>query len=149
MNHFEQLKHIFYQNIEEKCHGIYKEKAYFHSLSVCTLCQKIASEKNLDIEIASIMGLFHDYSQFINHTSFNHAKISSEMIHQLLLESDMSKKEISMIINAIKNHSDKDRIDDEYSELLKDADVLAQYLAEPDMILNDHSQKRLKKYLPK
>ena len=149
MNHFEQLKHIFYQNIEEKCHGIYKEKAYFHSLSVCSLCQKLALEKNLNIEIASIMGLFHDYSQFINHSSFNHAKISSEMIHRLLLETDMKNKDILLIINAIAKHSDKNCIDDNYSELLKDADVLAQYLAEPDIILNEHSQKRLKKYLPR
>ena len=46
-------------------------------------------------------------------------------------------------------HSNKDCIDDDYSELLKDADVLAQYLAEPDIIFDKHSQERLKKYLPK
>ena len=149
MKHFDQLKHIFYQNIEKECFGIYKEKAYFHSLSVCHLCQKIALERHMNIELASIMGLFHDYSQFINHSSFHHAKISSEMTHQLLLETDMDEKDILIIINAIAKHSNKDCIDDEYSELLKDADVLAQYLAEPDIIFNKPAQVRLKKYLPK
>ena len=95
------------------------------------------------------MGLFHDYSQFINHTSFHHAKISSEMTHQLLLETDMDEEDIVIIVNAIAKHSNKDCIDDDYSELLKDADVLAQYLAEPDIIFDKHSQERLKKYLPK
>ena len=149
MNHFDQLKHIFYQNIEKECFGTSKEKAYFHSLSVCHLCQKIAIERHLNIQIASIMGLFHDYSQFINHTSFHHAKISSEMTHQLLLETDMDEEDIVIIVNAIAKHSNKDCIDDDYSELLKDADVLAQYLAEPDIIFDKHSQERLKKYLPK
>ena len=51
MNHFDQLKHIFYQNIEKECFGTSKEKAYFHSLSVCHLCQKIALERHLNIQL--------------------------------------------------------------------------------------------------
>ena len=43
---------------------------------------------------------------------------------------------------------EKDKVDDVYSEILKDADVLAQYFAETDIVLSDEGQKRLKKYLP-
>lgn len=145
MNRYENLKNIFYQTIEENCHGIYKQKAYFHSLSVSTLCQKLALEKDLDIELAAIMGLFHDYAQFIHHSSFNHAKRSGEMIVPLL--DDFNDNERQMITQAIVHHSDKARIDDMYSEILKDADVLAQYFAEPDIILKADSQKRLNQYI--
>lgn len=145
MNRYENLKNIFFQNIEEKCHGIYKQKAYFHSLSVSTLCQKLALEKDLNIELAAIIGLFHDYSQFIHHSSFDHAKRSSEMVVPLL--DNFNDNERQMIIQAIAHHSDKTRIDDQYSEILKDADVLAQYFAEPDIILKVDSQKRLNQYI--
>ncbi|WP_028043105.1 HD domain-containing protein [Candidatus Stoquefichus massiliensis] len=145
MNRYENLKNIFFQNIEEKCHGIYKQKAYFHSLSVSTLCQKLALEKDLDIELAAIIGLFHDYAQFIHHSSFDHAKRSSEMVVPLL--DNFNDNERQMIIQAIAHHSDKTRIDDQYSEILKDADVLAQYFAEPDIILKADSQKRLNQYI--
>lgn len=145
MNRYENLKNIFFQNIEEKCHGIYKQKAYFHSLSVSTLCQKLALEKDLDIELAAIIGLFHDYAQFIHHSSFDHAKRSSEMVVPLL--DNFNDNERQMIIQAIAHHSDKTRIDDQYSEILKDADVLAQYFAEPDIILKVDSQKRLNQYI--
>ena len=63
-----------------------------------------------------------------------------------LLE-DFNEEEKNIITNAIKNHSDKERIDDVYSEILKDADVLAQYLAEPDIILKASYQKRLNLYV--
>lgn len=145
MNRYETLKNTFYQNIEEKCHGIYKQKAYFHSLSVSSLCQKLALEKNLNIELAAIMGLFHDYAQFIHHTSFDHAKRSSEMIIPWLDDFDETEKQI--ITQAIAYHGDKEKIDDDYSEILKDADVLAQYFAEPDIIFKQASQIRLNQYI--
>jgi uncharacterized protein len=145
MNRYENLKDIFYQTIEEKTHGIYKQRAYFHSLAVSSLCQKLALERGLNIELAAIIGLFHDYAQFIHHSSFEHAKRSSEMLASLLNEFNDSEKQI--ILNAIALHSHKEHIDDEYSELLKDADVLAQYLNEPDIILKTASQMRLKRLL--
>ncbi|MCD7808437.1 MAG: HD domain-containing protein [Erysipelotrichaceae bacterium] len=146
MNRYENIKNIFYSQIEEHCHGIYKQRAYNHSLAVCSLCQKLALENDLDIELAGVMGLYHDIAQFVNYSSFNHASRSSEMIQKYLNEYNNEEKDI--IINAIKHHSDKDKIHDIYDEILKDADVLAQYFNEPDIILKDASQKRLKKYLP-
>ncbi len=145
MNRYENLRTLFYQEIENHCHGIYKQKAYFHSLQVCSLTQKLALEKHLDIEIAGIIGLFHDYAQFINHSSFDHANRSSQMMIPLL--KDFSEEEKNIIINAIKNHSDKERIDDVYSEILKDADVLAQYFMKPKQIFKPASKKRLDLYI--
>ena len=39
MNRYEQLKDLFFKEIEKNCFGIYKQKAYFHTIQVCTLCQ--------------------------------------------------------------------------------------------------------------
>lgn len=141
MNRYEDLKDIFYQTIEEKCHGIYKQKAYFHSIQVCTLCQIYATKRNLDRELASIIGLFHDWAQFIYHSSFQHGIRSSELIKKYLI--DFTGEEIHIITTAISKHSDKDKHDDAYSELIKDMDIYAKYLEDHDYVFKDHEQKRI------
>lgn len=146
MNRYETLKDYFFVHIDEHCHGMYKQKALLHSIQVSVLCQKLALDQHLDIELAGIMGLFHDYIQFTQHTSFQHGPRCSEWISSILNEFQDNEKLI--IQQAIAKHSEKDKMDDVYSEILKDADVLAQYFAEPDMIMSDTNQKRLKKYLP-
>lgn len=140
MNRFEVLKEIFFQNIEKHCHGIYKQRAYFHSIQVMTLCQIYATKRHLNPELASIIGLFHDYAQFIHHRSFNHAALSADMIKQYL--DAFSEKDITTITNAIAKHSDKDKIDDAYSELIKDMDLYARYLEDPDYVFTKTEQQR-------
>ncbi|MCD7893268.1 MAG: HD domain-containing protein [Erysipelotrichaceae bacterium] len=92
MNRYENLKSIFYSQIEEHCHGIYKQRAYGHSIAVSNICQKLALENNLDIELAGIMGLFHDIAQFVYYSSFNHASRSSDMIKPYLNEYSEEEK---------------------------------------------------------
>ena len=60
MNRYETLKDYFFVHIDEHCHGMYKQKALLHSIQVSVLCQKLALEQHLDIELAGIMGLFHE-----------------------------------------------------------------------------------------
>ncbi|UTY38489.1 HD domain-containing protein [Allocoprobacillus halotolerans] len=146
MNRYENLKDYFFMQIDEKCHGMYKQRALLHSIQVSTLCQKLALEKHLNVELAGIMGLFHDYIQFTQHSSFQHGVRCKEWIENIL--DDFSQEEKQIIQQAIGHHSEKDKLHDLYSEILKDADVLAQYFAEMDMVLSDTNQKRIKKYLP-
>lgn len=141
MNRYEDLKDIFYQTIEEKCHGIYKQRAYFHSIQVCILCQLYAKKRNLNSELASIIGLFHDYAQMINHSSFQHGIRSAQMIKKYLI--DFNDEEIEIITNAISRHSDKNKKDDPYSELIKDMDLYAKYLEEPCYVFKDYEKQRL------
>ena len=147
MKRYNKLQELFYESIERECHGIYKQKALFHSLQVCALCQKLALEQGLDVTLAMIIGLFHDYAQFIHHTSFDHASRSAQMLRPYLNE--FSPEDIHIIITAIQNHSHKERIDDAYSEIVKDADILAQYFYEPDIVFDDIHQKRLLRYIKK
>lgn len=145
MNRFEVLKDIFFQTIEDKCYGMYKEKAFFHSLQVCTLCQVYAQKLNLNIELASIIGLFHDFSFYINHSSFQHGQRSSEMLKKYLI--DFTDEEIQMITNAIAHHSEKELTHDMYSELIKNMDLLAKYYEDPQTVFKDYEQNRIQKML--
>ena len=58
-----------------------------------------------------------------------------------------SANEIDTIVTAIKNHSNKERIDDKYSELIKNADLLIQYLNDPEALLTSEKQKRINRLI--
>lgn len=144
MERYQYLKTIFYKDIENKVTGYYKEKAYFHSIQVSTLCTQMAKEKDLNMELASIIGLFHDIAQFLNQSSFNHALLSANYTQTTMEKSKLfNQTEIQIVYTAIKNHSDKHIIHDNYSELLKDADVLVQYYNEPSRIFTEDYKKRI------
>ena len=147
MKRYTMLKEQFFKTLEKSTAGIYKQKAYFHSIQVTQICMMLAKERNLDIELCAIIGLFHDYSQFIRLSSFNHAKYSSEMTLELLEQYPFTKEEINIIITAIKNHSDKEITHDAYSELIKDADLLVKYYDDPSSVFKTYEEKRIKKYI--
>ena len=66
-----------------------------------------------------------------------------------LLEGHVGLEDLNIICNAIKNHSDKHLIHDDYSELLKDADILASYYESKDNVIKDEHYQRIKKYIEK
>ena len=147
MKRYTVLKEQFFKTLEKSTAGIYKQKAYFHSIQVCQICMMLARERDLDVELSAIIGLFHDYSQFIRLSSFNHAKYSSEMVLELLKQYPFTDEEINIIVNAIKNHSDKDVKHDNYSELIKDAVLLVKYYDYPSTIFKPYEETRIKNYI--
>lgn len=147
MKRYTVLKEQFFKTLEKSTAGIYKQKAYFHSIQVSQICMMLARERDLDVELSAIIGLFHDYSQFIRLSSFNHAKYSSEMVLELLKQYPFTDEEINIIVNAIKNHSDKDVKHDNYSELIKDADLLVKYYDDPSTIFKPYEETRIKNYI--
>lgn len=144
MNKLELVKETVYQNIESKCYGYKKKQAYDHLFGVSSLCGYLAKKRNLDIELSMIIGLLHDYSTYILLSSFDHANRSAMLANKLLEDLSFSNDDISIITTAIKNHSMKNIIHDEYSEMIKDADVLHQYLSQKDAIFNEDYYNRLK-----
>ncbi len=142
------IEDIFYHLINEKTHGLYKQRALSHSYRVSSFIQILATYNNVDPYLCKIIGLYHDIAQFVNYNSFEHAKMSSEMTRSLLKDY-LSKDELDIICTAILNHSDKEHIHDIYSELLKDADILATYYEDKNTLLSLHHQNRIKKYIKK
>ena len=147
MKRYMMLKEIFFKTLEKSTAGIYKQKAYFHSIQVAQISMMLAKERNLDLELCAIIGLFHDYSQFIRLSSFHHARYSSEMVFELLKQYPFDDDEINIIITAIKNHSDKEIIHDDYSELIKDADLLVKYYDDSLTVFKPYEEKRIQKYI--
>ena len=115
-----------------------------HILRVTELSKKIAVSLNLDeenIELAEIIGLFHDigrfeqikkYNTFSDRESENHAKLGVKVLfEQNLIENfNIDKKYYSIIKTAILNHN-KDAIDNNltdietlHSKIIRDADKL-------------------------
>lgn len=147
MNRLDLVKDKLYENLESKCYGYKKKQAYDHLFGVSSICGLLASKRNLDIETAMIIGLLHDYSTYILSSSFDHANRSSMLSKKLLEDLNFNKEDINIITAAIYNHSFKDEVHDEYSELIKDADTLHQYLSQKGTIFKESYNKRLKQLL--
>ncbi len=146
MKRLELIQDKIYQSLEEKCYGIKKQQAYHHLFSVSTISIMLSNKRKLDNELAGIIGLLHDYSTYLLHNNFDHAIRSSNLANEMLTKTNLfSEKEINIIITAIKNHSNKDKVDDEYSELIKDADLLYLATYDPEVILSEAKLKRLNK----
>lgn len=147
MKRYHQVASIIHKNLEERCPGFKKQQGYQHLYSVTTLCIELAKKRNLDTELAAIIGITHDYATYYTGTSFDHATRSAMLVKEILEKTDtFTAVEIQLITNAIKNHSHKEKIDDSYSELLKDADTYYLHLFEPDMVLSKEKIERIKKF---
>ncbi|MBO6047865.1 MAG: HD domain-containing protein [Erysipelotrichaceae bacterium] len=129
MNRYEVVKDELFTLLESKSHGFYKRNAYSHLIQVSTICIILARYRHLDEELAAIIGLLHDMSIAIDCNHFAHASRSSYMAGQLLKETQLfTSEEMAIITEAIRKHSNKNDIDDNYCELIKDADVIAHSL---------------------
>lgn len=104
-----------------------------HLYGVSNLCLILALRRNLNTEICVACGLLHDLWSYEKNVQENHAKPGAELAREILKSlHSFSNDDISIITRAIKYHSDKGNEHDDYSEMLKDADVVHHYLCEPD-----------------
>lgn len=143
MRRLEKITEIVCKSLEQKCYGYKLRLGYRHLFGVSTLCILIAKKRNLDEELAGCIGILHDYATYYTNTSFDHAHRSSMLAKDILINSELfTDDEIEIITKAIFHHSNKETIDDIYSELIKDADVAERYLHK-DGILNKEAYQRI------
>lgn len=144
MKRYDEIENIVFHLLEKNCYGLQKKDAFRHLLGVATLCLQMSRKFHLDPELCAIMGILHDISVYTKSSRLSHAFVSSQMAREILTSSSMfSISETELIVNAIFNHSSKEKSDDEYSELLKLCDVLERYLHEPDCLLDKNRQRYL------
>jgi len=99
-----------------------------HIFAVSNLAAMIALKRGLDPELATMIGLLHDIHTLLTGDPEKHAKHGSEKARKILEGLRIvDDEELEIICNAIRNHSKKAVTQDEYSELIKDADVLSHY----------------------
>lgn len=121
-------------------------EAYIHLYGVSHFCALLAMKRNLDIELSSIMGLLHDIYTYTQGYDKQHGILGAEIADALLKKINIfTDEEISIVCIAISNHSDKKNIHDTYSELLKDADSVQNFLEAPFSELKH--KKRIKSVL--
>jgi len=120
------------------------EGMLMHSFSVAILGDLLARRRGLNTDVAYTAGLFHDYwlhcycivhqlwDEYANHG--RHGAVEARMM--LEPTGAYTGVELDQICEMIANHNEKDLVQSEYDELLKDADCMAQLL-----FASDYDQK--------
>lgn len=117
--------------------------AYVHLYGVAQACAMIATKRKLDLELSVIAGMLHDIYSYSAMDSADHAHKGSNMAIDILVSvGEFSDDEIKKICTAIYNHSDKDIINSEFDEMLKDADVMQHCLYNPLIEIKESEKAR-------
>jgi uncharacterized protein len=116
-----------------------------HLFAVSHLCSLLALRRGLDITLCAASGLLHDLWTLRTGKTENHAHHSAKLAKTVLEDlRTFDDSDISIIVTAIKNHTNKGEEHDDYSEVLKDADVLHRYLLDPDEKFSKSKAQRIK-----
>ena len=97
-----------------------------HSSGVIQLARLLAQKRGVDEELAVVAAALHDIHVIVHGPYGDHASRGGRIARKILENSgDFSPSEITRIVRAVENHSDKHVYsEDGLSELIKDADVL-------------------------
>ncbi len=119
---------------------------YVHLYGVSQYCTLLAMRRGLDIELCAIAGLLHDIYTYKYEYVKDHADKGAAIAEKLLQDLKIiTEPEISKIVEAIACHSDKNVVNNDLCEVLKDADTLQNSLYNPKIIIKH--KKRLKSIL--
>ena len=145
MQRYETVKDYIYGEYNKIYNPNLRTAAFTHTNSVDTCITMLAISRGINVECAKVAALFHDFAQFMDNCPHNqHAKLSSLHAHQYLEASKLFKiREIDDICFAIARHSEKKQFDSPMCEALKDADILADFLENPEMELTGIKKQRL------
>lgn len=139
----EIIRDVFLEEIQQQYDKTFRNMGIEHTLQVVTFCNLLAKQAHIPTDLAMIAGYLHDLAYYKSHYHDNHAKRSADLAIAILNEkTHLSQEESNAIIQAINNHSNKDQIHDDLSEVLKDADVLAHALQTTPDTLKPSERKR-------
>lgn len=96
-----------------------------HSAGCCQIGRMLAEKRGLNIELVDVICVLHDIFPVLKGKYKDHAVKSAVIAEKILRKSDeFNKKEIQLITEAIKHHSEKDiYTTNPYIEIAKDVDV--------------------------
>lgn len=141
MNRIEELRHIVDQILWSNKNVDEQRLGFVHLYGVAQACDLIARKRGLNQEIAVMAGMLHDIYRYKHEYTLDHGQQSALLARGLLLNI-ADENEIDIICTAISNHSEKTRVDDDYSELLKDADVFQHCSYNPFFSIEEREVKR-------
>ena len=105
---------------------------FVHLYGVSAICAMLALQRGLDPTLCAVAGMLHDIWNYKVGDSPDHGRLSAIEAEKIMNNvGSFTTREIAAVYLAISRHSDKDSINGEMDELLKDADVLQHYLYNP------------------
>lgn len=145
LERYEKVKEYVYSQYAKIYNENLRIMAITHTNSVDMAITLLSMARGTNLERAKIAALFHDFAKYIdNCPDSQHAKLSSLHAHKYLKETGLFKViEIDDIAYAISRHSKKSSFDSPLCETLKDADVLARFLENPNENLTGIKRQRL------
>lgn len=145
MSRLERLRKVIDDIVRQQPDEVESRCGFVHLYGVAATSAMLALKRGFDVELCTTAGMLHDIWAYKTGNSENHAELSALEAERILRESDeYTCEEISVIRSAIRSHSAKDRVDDEWCELLKDADVLQHHLYNPLLPVHEKHSERLK-----
>jgi len=100
-----------------------------HMICCAKIGKLLAIKHGIDMELAAIACLVHDYGRLVTGKQDNHAANGYEPLKELLMEEGIfTEEEVELIAQSARNHSNKNDIGSPLEEVVKDADVLDCYL---------------------
>ena len=120
--------------------------AYVHLYGVAQFCTLIALKRGENAELATMAGMLHDIYSYAKMDTKDHAHKGAALAREILtLLQITNDDETKMICDAIYNHSEKEAVHSDFSEVLKDADVFQHCLYNPMFEIKAHEKNRYEK----
>ncbi len=136
MNRLEQLRQVLDKLLAEIPDTEQRRCAFVHLYGVSATGAILSLKRGLDPELCAAAGMLHDIWNYQVGESPEHGQLGAIEAKNILQQlGSFSTEEIEVICQAIAHHSDKQSIDGEMDELLKDADVLQHYLYNLDVFV--------------
>lgn len=144
MNRLESICNIVDSILLERSELEHRHNGYIHLYGVSQFCSLLALKRGLNVELCAVAGMLHDIWSYKVSYSVDHGKLGSIEARKILnVVNCFSEEEIDIICSSIFKHSNKQDIDSDYDEILKDADVLQHYLYNTNFAINENEKDRL------
>ncbi len=125
-----------------------RQAGYIHIMRAEQAAVLIARRRALDMQLAAVCALLHDYEKYRTGESEDHAKKSADAALPILAKTELfTPCEIGVIAGAIMVHSDKESVGQPYEEVIKDADVLAHHFLKSAEQVKEEYPRAYQRYL--
>ena len=120
-----------------------RDAAVIHLSGVALAASMIAEKRGLNNELACMAAYMHDLAAYLSGSYDDHAHKGAKIARKLLEElNETTPEENDIICSMIYHHNDKDAVDSEMDEVLKDADVIHHCFEDLSKPVKDKEKER-------
>ena len=143
MGRLKELRKMVLKELKEMDDRKKRDAAVIHLSGVALAASMIAEKRGLNNELACMAGLMHDLAAYLSGSYDDHAHKGAKIAERLLSElGETTEEENRIICSMIYHHNDKDTVDSEMDEVLKDADVIHHCFEDLSKPVKDKEKER-------